>query len=441
MTAPSRGRFRSLRNANYRIWAGGALVSNIGTWMQRIAQDWLVLTQLTAHNATAVGVVMALQYGPHLVLLPFTGYAADLFDRRKLLLATQFGMGVLAASLGVLTITGAIQLWEVYVMALVQGCITAFDAPARQSFVSELVGEADLSNAVALNSTSFNAARMIGPAAAGLIIAAVGCGWAFLINAASFVAVLGSLTLLRVDDLHRSARAIHTRGGLVDGFRYVWRRDDLKTILVMLFLVGTFGMNFPIFISTMSVSVFHAGAGEYGLLMSIMAIGTIAGALLAAGQETPRFVRLVAGAAFFGLGCGLAAVTPGYWLFGGTLVIIGVSALTFSNSTNSLMQLATEPAMRGRVMAMRLAVALGGTPIGAPIVGWVADHFGPRWSLGVGAAAGLAAALVGLFYVLRRRSEGRAVPPGSSSSKDANGAATAANEIEAALANSPITGA
>jgi MFS family permease len=403
MTALSRGAFRSLRNHNYRIWAAGALVSNIGTWMQRIAQHWLVLTQLTNHNATAVGVVMALQYGPHLVLLPFTGYAADLLDRRKLLLATQFGMGVLAAVLGLLTVTGAIRLWEVYAIALLQGCVTAFDAPARHSFVSELVGEADLSNAVALNSTSFNAARMIGPAAAGLTIAAVGSGWAFLINAASFAAVLGSLTRLRVDDLHRSARATLTRGGLIDGFRYVWQRADLKTILVMLFLVGTFGLNFPIFISTMAVTVFHAGAGEFGLLTSVMAIGSITGALLAAGQEKPRFVRLIAGAAFFGFGCALASVMPDYRLFGVTLVIIGVSALTFSNSTNSLMQLATEPAMRGRVMAMRLAIALGGTPIGAPIVGWVADHFGPRWSLGVGAAAGLAAAIVGLFHVLRRR--------------------------------------
>jgi MFS family permease len=401
MTAPSRGAFRSLRNPNYRIWAAGALVSNIGTWMQRIAQHWLVLTQLTDRNATAVGVVMALQYGPHLVLLPFTGYAADLLDRRKLLLATQFGMAVLAAGLGLLTVTGAIQLWEVYGIALLQGCVTAFDAPARHSFVSELVGETDLSNAVALNSTSFNAARMIGPAAAGLTIAAVGSGFAFLINAASFVAVLASLTLLRVDDLHRSARATLTRGGLIDGFRYVWRRDDLKTILVMLFLVGTFGLNFPIFISTMAVTVFHAGAGEYGLLMSVMAIGSITGALLAAGQERPRFGRLIAGAAFFGLGCALASVMPDYRLFGLTLVLIGVSALTFSNSTNSLMQLATEPAMRGRVLAIRLAIALGGTPI----VGWVADHFGPRWSLRVGAAAGLAAAIVGLVHILHRSGE------------------------------------
>jgi MFS family permease len=405
MTALAHGAFRSLRSANYRIWAVGALISNIGTWMQRVAQDWLVLTQLTAHNATAVGVVMALQYGPHLLLLPFTGYTADLLDRRKLLLATQFGMAVLAATLGVLTITGAIQLWEVYLIALLQGCVTAFDAPARHTFVAELVGETDLPNAVALNSTSFNAARMIGPAVAGLTIAAVGSGWAFLLNAASFVAVLGSLSVLRVEDLHRSAKAERTRGGLVDGFRYVWRRADLKTILVMLFLIGTFGLNFPIFISTMSVTVFHAGAGEYGLLTSIMAIGTVTGALLAAGREKPRFVYLITGAACFGLGCALASVMPSYWLFGATLVIIGVSALTFSNSTNSLMQLATEPVMRGRVMAMRLAIALGGTPIGAPIVGFVADRFGPRWSLGVGAAAGLAAALVGSVHLLRRARE------------------------------------
>jgi MFS family permease len=398
-----KGTFRSLKGFNYRLWAGGAIVSNVGTWMQRIAQGWLVLTQLTHNNATAMGVVMALQFGPHLLLLPLTGFAADHLDRRKLLIGTQAAMGALAFGLGILTITGLVQLWHVYAFAFLLGCVTAFDSPARHTFVAELVGEADLSNAVALNSTSFNAARMIGPAIAGTLIAAVGSGWVFLINAASFVAVLGSLALLRVGELHIQTRAVRTRGSFLEGFRYVWKRPDLKAILLMLFLIGTFGLNFQIFISTMSVTVFHAGASQYGFLMSIMAIGTIAGALLAARREQPRFALLLVGAAIFGAGCALAAMAPNAFLFGAALVIIGVSALTFTNSTNSLMQLSTEPAMRGRVLAIRLAIALGCTPIGAPIVGWVADRFGPRWALGIGAASGFAAAIVGIRYLATYR--------------------------------------
>jgi MFS family permease len=394
-----RGTFRSLNGFNYRVWAGGAIVSNVGTWMQRIAQGWLVLTQLTHNNATAMGVVMALQFGPHLLLLPLTGFAADHLDRRKLLIGTQAAMGALAFALGILTVTGLAQLWHVFVFAFLFGCVAAFDSPARHTFIAELVGEADLSNAVALNSTSFNAARMIGPAIAGTLIASVGSGWVFLINGASFVAVLCSLALLRVNELHHQSRAFRTRGSLAEGFRYVWRRPDLRAILLMLFLIGTFGLNFQIFISTMSVSVFHGGAGQYGLLTSVMAIGTVAGALLAAGRERPRFALLLVGAATFGLGCALAALAPNTWFFGIALVVIGISALTLTNSTNSLMQLSTEPAMRGRVMAIRLAIALGCTPIGAPIVGWVADSFGPRWALGVGAASGFAAAIVGIRYL------------------------------------------
>ncbi len=395
--------FRSLNGFNYRLWAAGAIVSNVGTWMQRIAQGWLVLTQLTHNNATAMGVVMALQFGPHLLLLPLTGYAADHLDRRKLLIGTQAAMGALALGLGILTITGLVQLWHVYMFAFLLGCVTAFDLPARHTFVAELVGEADLSNAVALNSTSFNAARMIGPAIAGTLIASVGSGWVFLINAASFVAVLGSLAFIRVGELHPQSRAVRTRGSFAEGFRYVWKRPDLKAILVMLFLIGTFGLNFQIFISTMSVTVFHGGASQYGFLTSIMAIGTVVGALLAAGREKPRFALLVVGGAIFGLGCALAAVAPNSSLFGIALVIIGVSALTFTNSTNSLMQLSTDQAMRGRVMAIRLAIALGCTPIGAPIVGWVADRFGPRWALGVGAAGRFAAAIVGIHYLIKYR--------------------------------------
>jgi MFS family permease len=395
--------FRSLSGYNYRMWAGGALVSNVGTWMQRTAQDWIVLTQLTHHNATAVGVVMALQFGPQVLLLPLTGFAADRLDRRKLLFATQGTMGILALGLGLLTVAGVVQLWQVYVFAFLLGCVSAFDGPARQTFVSDLVAEADLSNAVALNSTSFNAARMIGPAIAGVLIAWVGSGWVFLINALSFAAVLGSLSLLRGDELHLSDRAPRARGAFAEGFRYVAKRPDLKTILVMIFLIGTFGLNFPIFISTMSVTVFHAGASQYGLLTSIMAIGSVTGALLAAHREKPNFGLLVAGAAIFGLGCGLAAIMPDYWLFGAALVIIGIAAQTLTTTGNSTVQLSTEPAMRGRVMAILLAIALGGTPIGAPIVGRVADVFGPRWALSIGAASGFAAAIVGICYLWKHR--------------------------------------
>lgn len=393
--------FHSLRGYNYRVWAGGALVSNVGTWMQRVGQDWLVLTQLTHNNASAVGVVMALQFGPQILLLPLTGYAADHFNRRKLLFATQALMGLLALGLGLLTITGLVKLWQVYGFALMLGCVAAFDAPARQTFISELVTEDELSNAVALNSTSFNAGRMIGPAVAGLLIAAVGTGWVFVLNALSFAAVLGSLCLLRRHAFHDKAWAHRTRGSLTEGFRYVWRRPDLRAVLLMLFLFGTFGLNFPIFISTMSVKVFHAGAGRYGLLTSCLAIGTVSGALLAARRSRPSVPLLIAAVALFGIGLVAAAIAPDYWLFGAVLVVIGAASQTFTTSTNSLVQLSTEPAMRGRVVAILLAIALGGTPLGAPVVGWVADTFGPRWSLGVGAAAGFAAVLVGVRYLVR----------------------------------------
>ena len=393
--------FRSLKNPNYRIWAIGAFLSNIGTWMQRTAQGWMVLTELTHNNATAVGVVMALQFGPQILLVPVTGFVADHFDRQRLVFITQATMSLLALGLGLLTVTGLIQLWQVYVFALLLGCVTAFDTPARQTFVTELVNQTDLSNAVALNSTSFNAARMIGPAVAGGLIASVGSGWVFIINAASFAAVLCSLCFLRTVETDAKRKAARSSKGFVEGLRYVAKRPDLKAILLMVFWIGTFGLNFPIFISTMAVTVFHAGAHQFGLLTSMMAIGSVTGALLAAGRTNPGINLLLASAVCFGCGCALAAIMPSYWFFGIALIGVGVSVQTFTTTANSVLQLSTEPFMRGRIIAMFMAIALGTTPIGAPMVGWIADRFGARWALGIGAASGFAAALVGIYYLTK----------------------------------------
>jgi MFS family permease len=401
MRNPLSRAFRALENFNFRLWTAGGLVSNIGTWMQRVAQDWIVLTQLTHHDATAVGIVTGLQFAPQLLLLPWSGLAADRFNQRKLLMLTQASMGVLATALGILTISGYVRLWHVYVFAFVFGAAAALDAPVRQTFVGELVGDERLPNAVALNSTSFFVGQMIGPAVAGLVIAKTGTGWAFLLNGLSFGAVLLSMYLLRVQELRTNARASRKPGGFIEGLRYVWARPDLRSILVMLFLIGTFAMNFPIFVSTMAVNVFHADARGFGLLSSIMAIGTLSGALLAAGRDKPKFGTLFLGSGVLGIGCALAAFSPGYWWFSAALAVIGVAALTFTNGTNSMMQLSTKPTMRGRVMAIRVGVGLGGAAIGAPIVGWVANHFSPRWSLGIGAVSAFLAALVAALMMVK----------------------------------------
>lgn len=403
MKNPVAGTFRSLKNYNFRLWTAGALISNIGTWMQCVAQDWLVLTQLTHHDASALGIVIGLQFAPLLLLLPWTGSAADRLNQRKLLMLTQAAMGVLALILGALTVAGIIKLWHVYVLAFLSGSALALDAPVRQTFVAEMVGDEDLPNAVALNSMSFNSAQMIGPAVAGLLIAGVGIGWAFLLNGLSFAAVLISMSFFRLSELRANPRAHRASGGFVEGLRYVRKRPDLGAILLMLFLIGTFGFNFPIFISTMAVNVFHTDARGFGLLTSLMAAGTLSGSLFAASRMKPSLASLLAGAGVFGLGCSLAALAPGYWSFAAALMIVGAAALTFVNGTNSMMQLSTEPAMRGRVMALRVSIALGGTPIGAPIVGWVANHFGPRWSLAVGAGAAFTAALVAACILGRRK--------------------------------------
>ena len=395
--------FRSLRAPNYRLWFAGALVSNVGTWMQRTAQDWIVLTELTDHDAAAVGIVMALQFGPMLLLSPHAGLIADRYDKRRLLMLTQGLMGVLGLALGVLVLLGAAELWHVYGFALLLGIASALDAPARQTFVAELVGDDNIPNAVALNSASFSAARMIGPAVAGVLIALIGTGWVFVINAISFLAVLGSLRMMHADQLLPVPRATRGRGQLREGFRYVARRPDLVIILVIVFLVGTFGYNFPIFTSTMATIEFGAGAEAFGLLSTFLAFGSVAGALLSAHRDRPRMRTVFLGAGLFGLATLLAALAPSYWLFAVALLVVGVMSQTLMTAANSMMQLTTDPAMRGRVMALYMAIFVGGTPLGAPIVGWVANEFGPRWALGVGAASGILAAVLAVFWMLKYR--------------------------------------
>jgi len=393
--------FRSLRTFNYRVWMSGAIVSNVGTWMQRVAQDWLVLTVLTDHSPVALGITTALQFAPMLLLAPIAGVLADRVPKRRLLMATQAAMGSIALLLGVLVLTGAVQLWMVYLLALALGTAAAVDAPARQAFVSEMVPREDLSNAVGLNSASFHAARVIGPAMAGLLIAWVGTGPVFLINAASFVAVIISLMRMRVRELAPAPKAARGKGQMRAGLRYVRGRPDIVLMMSIVGMVGTFAFNFQMTTALMATSVFNKGASEYGLLGSIMAVGSLTGALLAARRERPR-LRLVVGATLaFGFFTSVAAVMPTYTTFAIALVPVGVSALTLITSANAIVQLSVAPEMRGRVMALYMAIFMGGTPVGAPIIGWIGQEFGARWTIGVGGIVTLLTALAALVWSAR----------------------------------------
>jgi MFS family permease len=370
--------------------------------MQRTAQDWIVLTKLTNHDAAAVGFTMALQFGPQLLLMPISGLIADRVDRRKLLLVTQILMGALGVGLGLIVLANVATLWEVYAFAFALGVVSAIDAPVRQTFVSELVDEKSIPNAVALNSASFNGARLIGPAVAGVLIATIGSGWVFLFNAATFGATIAALLLMRTAELNLSAKAPRKSGQIRAGWKYVGSRPDIVVILIMVFLVGTFGFNFPIFTSTMAVA-FHQGADGFGLLSSIMAIGSVLGALLAARREKPRIFIVTLAAFGFGLADLGAAFTPSYWSFAAVLIVVGLTSLTMVTSANAYVQTTTKPAMRGRVMALYMAIFAGGTPLGAPVVGWVANIAGPRWAIGVASLSGFLAAFVALAWIIVAR--------------------------------------
>jgi MFS family permease len=382
--------FRAFRNRNYRLYATGGVVSNTGTWIQRIAQDWLVVVLFhgsPAQASTALGITTGLQFLPVLLLSPYAGLVADRMSKRRLLQLTQGWMAASSSVLALLAITGVVEPWMVFAVAFLFGVGSAFDAPARQAFVSEMVGPEDLANAVGLNSASFNLARIVGPAVSGFLIAALGngveaTGWVIAINAVSYLAVIGALELMRDDELVANPRAPRGKGMISDGVRYVRSRPDLMMVLTAVFFAGTFGMNFQMTSALMATQVFHKGAGEYGLLGTTLAVGSLTGALLGARRVGRPRLRLVllAGVAF-GVIEIVLGLMPTYLTFACLTPLLGLSLLIMLNAANTTVQLSTAPTMRGRVMALYMMLLMGGTPIGAPVVGWVGATFGARWTL------------------------------------------------------------
>jgi MFS family permease len=394
--------FHSLGVRNYRVYASGAIVSNIGTWMGRVAQDWLVLTVLTDRSATALGLVTGLQFLPFLLLAPWAGMLVDRFPKRRILFLTQSSLLVTALLLAVLTATGAVELWHVYALAFLQGVATAVDNPARQTFVSEMVDTEHLPNAVALNSASFNLGRLIGPGVAGLVIAWFGLPPALFINAASFLFVLLALSQLNAAELTPSPRA-RGKGQIRQGLRYVRGRPDLMLIMALVFVLGTFGMNFQFTMALMATKVFEKGPGEFGLLGSIMAVGSLTGALLSARRARPRLRILLLALAGFTVSTALLSTAPSYVLFALYLVPTGLSAMTALTTANAMVQVSVDPVMRGRVMALYMAIFMGGTPFGAPAIGWLGDVWGPRWTIAIGTImVGLSLVAVAVWVARRQ---------------------------------------
>ncbi len=396
--------FQALSVRNFRLYSGGSLVSNTGTWMQRVAQDWLVL-QLT-DSGSALGITTGLQFLPFLLVTPFAGLLADRYSKRMLLMFTQGSLAVTSGILGVLAVTGVAQVWHVWVLAFLFGVGTASDTPTRQSFVVEMVGRDNLPNAVGLNSASFNLGRIAGPAAAGFLIVAFGSGVqatgaVILLNAISYLAVIYSLRRMRVDDLQVSVPVPRAKGALRDGVRYVLCSPLLIFVFTVAFFAGTFGLNFQMTSALMSTQVFHRGAGGFGLLGTIMAVGALSGSLLAARRGFPRRLVLVLAPVSFAVVEIVAGLMPTYWLFAAVLPLLGITSLTMMNSLQTVVQMSVDADMRGRVMALYMMILMGGTPFGAPVVGWVGEMFGARWTLIGGGAATLVAVLAATVWLVK----------------------------------------
>ncbi|WP_332644026.1 MFS transporter [Aeromicrobium sp.] len=411
--------FRALRVRNYRIYAIGSFISNIGTWMQNTAQAWLVLV-LTG-SGSALGITVALQLLPTLLLSPIGGVIADQFPKRTVLRIMQVGMAVPAAILGVLAVTGVVQAWHVYVLAFVFGIGRALEAPARQAFVAEMVGREDLGNAVALNSASFNAGRLIGPGVAGMLIAAfgagvVGTGWVIVLNAASYAAAFLALQVMDVKRLTPTALISRRSRAVREGIAYVRTRPDLVLVLACVLCLGGFGMNFQITSALMATDEFGKGAQEFGILGSVLAVGSFFGALLAARRARPRLRLVVGGGMLFAVLQTVSGLMPTFTTYALVLPLLGLSVLTVITSANALVQLTSAPEMRGRVASIFLMLAIGSVPLTAPIVGWLGEEFGARVALvSTGVATGLGIGLAAIWFLRQRDRTGKSVAGGDGS--------------------------
>ncbi|SDK12527.1 Predicted arabinose efflux permease, MFS family [Actinopolyspora mzabensis] len=387
--------FASLRVGNFRLYAGGQVVSLLGTWIQRIAQDWLVL-EISGGSPVALGVAVALQFLPMPLLTLWAGVLADRLDKRRLLMSLQYGIGGCALVLGTLDLAELVQLWQVYVLCFGLGCCGALEMPVRQSFVMEMVGQEQVGNAVALNSMIVNSCRVVGPAIAGYLITLIGTGWLFLLNALSLVAVVATLATMDKDGIRSDSDGSRKRGQLVEGIRYVRHRSELMLVLLLVCCIGTFGTTFNTSLAVMAEKVFLLGSDGFGLLHTMLAIGTLSGAALAAwrsGRSGPRLRLLVGSALAFGLLEILAALAPDAGTFGAALIAVGAAQMTFILTANNTIQLSVDSALRGRVMALYMLLLLGGTPLGSTLAGWTAEHLDARSPLLIGGGLSVLAAV------------------------------------------------
>jgi MFS family permease len=395
----STGRFRSLGIRNYKLYFIGQAISLCGTWMQTIGQDWLVLS--ITHSGTQLGIVSAFQFLPILILGPLGGVLADRYDKRKILYFTQSFAGVLALILGILVATHTVQIWMIYILALGLGLSSATDYPARQTFVSEMVGKDLLSNAIVLNSTEVNLARAIGPALAGVIIASLGIAPCFIINGLSYIAVIVVLSRMRKSELQPAQRSSRVKGQLKAGFQYVRKSPILLYSLIMIAVIGTFSYEFSVSLPLLAQFSFHGGAGTYSALVAATGTGSVIGGIFATGRNKATPKMLVFFSLLFGITFSLVAFMPNATLAFIMLLLVGVSSINFISIGNTILQLESAPEMRGRVMSLWTMAFLGSTPIGGPIIGWIGEHAGPRYGVFVGGIAAILAAGLGAMTLLK----------------------------------------